>query len=282
MAEKSSFFNAVINGGIPDRSYKAEEFARFFSSFISNGVFPNPSTNLQVLSLDNNMTVNVKQGLAWINGYFYENTDNLSLNIDNADGVLNRIDLVVVRLDFINREINCKIKKGTFASNPIVPSLTRTQDRYELCIATIRVNAGATAITQNMVTDTRLDSNACGIVTQTVKEIDTTTLFAKLEAYIDERGQDVEGWIGEATSKWERDFITWFDTIKDVLDGDVAGALANRILALEDMIGSGLTADNILMNDGSSVEASIALIKQEIDGQRVKAIGLYNRLDKVF
>ena len=46
--ERSAFFNS-ING---DRRYKAEVFAEYFSSFIGNGVFPNPSTSLQVIAND--------------------------------------------------------------------------------------------------------------------------------------------------------------------------------------------------------------------------------------
>ncbi len=177
--EQSSFFNAVINNGIPDRVYKAEVFARFFSSFIGNGVFPNPATNLNVVGLNNNMTITVKEGKAWINGYFYENTDDLILDISNADGVLNRIDRIVARLDFFNREIRTYVKKGSFATNPIAPAIQRDADIYELAIADIRVN-----ITQANITDLRLNKELCGIVTGTIEEIDTTTLYNQLQAHI--------------------------------------------------------------------------------------------------
>ncbi|MGH4125286.1 MAG: hypothetical protein ACREV6_20405 [Clostridium sp.] len=40
--EKSSFFNSVEG----DRKYKASDFASYFNSLLTNGVFPNPSTNL--------------------------------------------------------------------------------------------------------------------------------------------------------------------------------------------------------------------------------------------
>ncbi len=109
--ERSSFFNAELKGEEYDRVYLAEDFARYFASFIGNGVFPNPTTNLQVIAADNNMTVKLKSGKGWINGYFYENTDDLVLNVDVADGVLNRIDRVVLRLDF-NMTVKLKSGKG--------------------------------------------------------------------------------------------------------------------------------------------------------------------------
>ena len=71
MAEKSSFFNSVSG----DRKYKAEDWASYFGTLIGNGVFPNPATNLQVVPGASGLTVTVNAGKAWINGYYYYNTD---------------------------------------------------------------------------------------------------------------------------------------------------------------------------------------------------------------
>ena len=139
--EKSSFFNAKSVGGEWDRTYTAEDFANYFGTVLTNGVFPSPSTNLQVVA-NNDMTVNIKQGSAFINGYMYHNTEDLTLNVDVADGVLKRIDLVVVRLDHNNREIKCHVKKGNASSKPVTPSLTRDEFTYELCIAELHVEEG--------------------------------------------------------------------------------------------------------------------------------------------
>ena len=107
MAIRSGFFNSVSG----DRKYDAKRFAEYFASFIGNGVFPNPSDNLQVIS-NNNMTVTVRPGKAWINGYILVNDDDYILSIDVADGVLKRIDRVVLRYDVTDREIRIEVKKG--------------------------------------------------------------------------------------------------------------------------------------------------------------------------
>lgn len=217
--ERSSFFNAVLDtNGTPDRVYLAEDYARYFSSFIGNGVFPNPSSNLQVVAVDNNMNIRIKAGRAWVNGYFYENTDDLNLTLDVADGVLNRVDRVVLRLDFINREIKVKVKKGAFASTAIAPSLQRDSDVYEMALADIAVLKGVIKITQSNITDKRLDNNLCGIVHGTVEQVDITTLF----------NQYTEGFKLKEQS-FEQQFQAWFDTIKGQLSGDVAGNLLNFI-----------------------------------------------------
>ena len=205
--ERSSFFNAMLNGTTYDRVYKAEDFARYFSSFIGNGVYASPISNLQVLSVDNDMNIRVQPGRAWINGYFYENTDELIFTVGPADGVLHRIDRVVVRWDLVNREIITAIKRGTPGSVPTAPTLERTDEIYELALADIRINAGAIRINQSDITDQRYVTNLCGIVAGVVSQIDTTGLF----------------------SQFEDEFTSWFNGIKGQLGADVAGSLQNQI-----------------------------------------------------
>lgn len=278
--EKSFVFNS-ING---DRRYRAEDFRDYFASFVGNGVFPNPSTTLQVISNDD-MTVTVKQGKGWINGAIYYNTENLILRVDNADGVLNRIDRVILRFDNLERNITCKIKKGVFSSTPVPKPLQRDMDAYELCLAEIYIGKGDTSVLQSKITDTRLNSDLCGIVTQVIKEIDTTELFKKLDGFIEERGKDVKYWMDQSTNKWEIDFNEWFDSVKGILDDDIAGALTNRILSLEgitknhtkqiedlkDILDNGLKAKNMLMSDGNSVEKNVADLRNKVNsGQNFK------------
>lgn len=213
MGEISGFHNS-ING---DRKVKADFFARFFGSLIGNGVFPNPSTGCQVIA-NNDMTVTFKTGKAWINGVFYENTDDLALSLDVADGVLKRIDRVVLQYSTIDRAIVAKVKKGTFASSPVAPSLQRDADAYELGIADILVNNGVVSISQSNITDTRLNTGLCGIVHGAIDQVDTTTIFNQYQA-----------WFGEFSGDAEAEFNTFLATLENTLSGDVAGNLLNKI-----------------------------------------------------
>lgn len=248
--EKSGIFNSV-NG---DRKYKAQFFAEYFSSFIGNGVFPNPSTNLQVIANDD-MTVTLKAGRAWINGYIYINTDDLILPIDFADGALNRIDKIVLKYNTVEREITAKVKKGTFASSPAAPDLQRDDDAYELGLADIYIDAGIVSISQSNITDLRLDTEKCGIVHGTIDQIDTTTLLSQYQAWLTEKknqyDSDIVQWKEEKQSEYQtwydtttaneqgeidnmqigfkQDWDTWFNNIKDVFDGDTAGQLLSLI-----------------------------------------------------
>lgn len=260
MAEKSSFFTS-LNG---DRKYKASDFAEYFRTFIGNGVFPNPSSNLQVIS-NGDMTLTVSPGFAWINGYMYHNTDNLILIVDHSDSALKRIDRVVVKCDFVNREIKTYVKKGTFSQAPVAPVLERSADAYELCLAEIQVDNGVIAIQQSKITDTRLNSEVCGIVTQTVNEIDTTTLFNQIEEYKIEFELQNMNWFNGTTVKLGDDFNIWFNTVKGILNEDVAGNLTNRVLTLEDKVNNlDLVASKVTMSDGSTVEDAITSLQNEL------------------
>ena len=179
--EKSSFFNSVSH----DRTYKAEDWAEYFASFIGNGVFPVPSTGLQVVANDG-MKLNVKTGKAWINGYFYFNTGDLAVELDTADGQLNRIDRIVVRWDLTNRVMSVKVKSSSFSASPTAPALQRDADVYELALADIYVGAGVTAITQSKITDQRLNTSLCGVVAAVVQQIDTAAFNAQLQAWFAE------------------------------------------------------------------------------------------------
>lgn len=208
MAFTSAFFDAELVGGEYDRVYSAEKFAEYFASFIANGVFPDPSTNLQVVANTvNDMNVLVSPGMGWINGYYCKNDGSYPLAVQAASGTLNRIDAVVVGWSRTNREITTYIKTGTAASSPTAPSLTRNADLYELMLATIIVNAGVTKVTQSMITDKRADTSVCGWVAGMINQIDTTDLFAQ----------------------YDNAFHTWFDDIQSQLSGDVATNLQNQI-----------------------------------------------------
>ena len=212
--EKSSFFNSIAG----DRVYQASDFANFFNSFITNGIFPDPSTNLQVMT-NNDMTVTILAGKAWINGYVYINDADLILPIDAADGVLQRIDRIAVRFDTVGRLIFAEVIKGSPASSPVAADLQRDADGYELGLADVLVGAGAVDIAQGDITDQRLDTDLCGLVNSLI-QADTTTLLNQYEAEF--AGKEVE---------FEDAFNTWFTDVKAVLGGDVA---ANLLVKIDD------------------------------------------------
>lgn len=202
MAEKSFPFNAVEVEGIPDRMYNAEDFARYFAQFIGNGVYPNPSSGLQVLA-DGSMVVTVQPGSAYANGYSYVLTEPLQISINTADAAYNRKDSIVVRLDLTEREMKVMYRPGTPASNPQAPAPTRTADIFDLQLAVVTVRANTSTIWPLDVLDTRMNGNVCGIVSAVVDSVDTTELFEQYEAYLNQKITEWNATQAQQAQDWE-------------------------------------------------------------------------------
>lgn len=230
---RSGFFNSEIIGydaeNMPvfDRAEEASFFAKYFSQFISNGVFPNPSTNMQVLATTG-MNVKVDIGVCYINGYMGWIEPAETFEIEESD-LQARIDRIVARLDFTDRSIKLVVKKGTAQGNPVAPTLQRDYDIYEIGLADIRVNANVIEITQENITDLRLNTELCGIVANQLQHVDTTTIFNQYIDWLKRIMQEGEEKLINAEKNFEENFNTWFQTIQNVLDGDVAGNLLNLI-----------------------------------------------------
>ena len=227
MAIQSGFFNANVDQqGNYDRAGTAEQFAKYFSQLVSNGVFANPSTNFQVLA-NNGMTVTVKSGYAWINGYWaWQDVDD-NITIDSSSMSLPRIDRVVLRLDLTQsgRVVSLSVKNGVEASSPVAPALTRNNEIYEIALADIAVAVNASSITQSNITDQRLNASLCGIVTGLIDQIDTTTLYNQIQSDL-----------SEFKTVSQADFEAWIATIRGILDDETAGHLLLLIEQLRDDI----------------------------------------------
>lgn len=273
--QKSSFFNSI--GG--DRRYKAEEWAEYFASFIGNGIFPAPSSGLQVQA-GVNMDFTVRAGKAWINGYFFNNTTDTTIQLDIANGVLKRIDRIVVRWGLTDRSVIIAVKKGALSNSPVAPALQRDADFYELALADIRVNNGAISITQANITDQRFNTALCGIVAGTVEQIDASVLTAQFDNFFEQYKQQIileynsytaltgsyrasstqeyNGfltWLSNYQIAAQAEFSEWFNTIKGLLDGDIATQLAAEILSVQGRVSE---IEKIVSNNPYSAAAWLA------------------------
>ena len=218
MAELSGFFNAHLVNGEYDRTYLAEDFARYFASFIGNGIFANKSNELMVRQKGTaNMSIRVLAGQAWINGYKYENTEELSLSIDVADGTLNRIDLIVVQWNNLERVIRTVVRKGIASSNPVAPILQRNGDYYELKLAEIYIKAGSTNITQANITDMRLNSDVCGYVTGLVKQLDTSEFGEQLNHLITQYAEEYRTYLEQLKAQGVSDVEGLIDDLNAIV-----------------------------------------------------------------
>lgn len=222
MAVSYYFFDAKkTEGGGYDRTYSAGDFAKYLDGLVGSGVFPIPSTSLQVYS-GTGMTVKVKPGMGWINGHKMINDADLVLNIDAADVTLNRIDRIVFRLNLTNRDMGIYVKKGTNASSPVAPTVERTGYIEEYSLATITINKQTTQITESMIRDTRLDSSVCGMVQGLVQQASTATLYKQWNDAYD-----------RAMATDQKEFDDWFANVKDSLSTAVMWQELKNVVVTE-------------------------------------------------
>ena len=292
MAEMGLFFESV-NG---DRRYKVVELVAYLRPFFSDGVFPNPSTGLQVMeTAEKDMFVTVKVGDAWINGRMYRNLDDKKIRLDPSDSATTRIDRIVVGCNYKDRVITSYVKKGTPASSASAPELTRNDTLYEISLAEITIAPGAVGITQSAIKDTRLDQSKCGIVTGLVDTVDTQTLYNQLETwrqeFMQEKDTQMANWIAtfqRNMNSWkdteQQAFVDWFNGIKGQLSGDIAANLTSRVDNLEQRLNTmKLTADNVSINtiaglSATNVQEALEAMWNEINGQATRLNGINNEL----
>lgn len=177
-------FDAVEYEKGYDREYFADDFARYFRAFISSGIIAdggNIANALQVVANDD-MTTTLKKGNLIIDGYRYELTKDMTFNHTAADGVLDRIDRISITLDTAEREMYAILREGQYSYQPIAPQCRRTSEYIDYVVADIRIVKGATKITQQNITDTRLSTELCGVAFPFWK-LDTGPFFAQLNSF---------------------------------------------------------------------------------------------------
>lgn len=257
--EKSFPFDTEEVDGEYDRTYLADDFARYFRAFITSGVFMKVSTNLQVLE-NGNMTVILKPGNLIIDGYRYENLDDIIIELEPADGVLNRIDRISGTWSKEDRDIHYTLQKGKPSYNPAPPECRRDADTKDYVLADIYIKAGAISVTQADITDQRLNSEVCGVANP-FNEIDTTSIFNQFAKWLELTKQSGEEGVAELIERMEgyledlelsgdnqlkeivevlqnfetmseEQFLSWFNNIKGQLSEDAAGNLQNQITDL--------------------------------------------------
>ena len=203
MSQQSGFFESIWDETIVnpqtgtlgdwDIKYYYNQFADYFAKFFGNGVYYNPDNCLKVLSTGA-MSVAVKAGWAFINGFWFHLDEDISLPVPANSTAYTRTDSVIVRWNLTDRTISL-----LYATDTVTP--TRGDTIYDLILAQVEVEPSVASILGDKITDKRTDQNVCGIVRGLESDaIDTETLFAQYDAIFNE----------------------WFDTVKDQVTGDLA------------------------------------------------------------
>lgn len=210
---------------IYDRAITSAPLRKLYKQLFSDGVMPNPSTNMQV-SAGDGMNVIVQPGFAMCNGCLKLEEAQRTLAVQASSTAYDRIDTVVLRLNDNDSERICDlyVLEGTPATSPVRPTLTRTESIWELGLADLFIAKNSTIVSNQRITDTRYETERCGIVSS-ISQFDTDTLYQQIQAdlaYFKEEEQ--------------AEFLSWFADIQGQLSGDVAGNLQTQIGSLPSLV----------------------------------------------
>lgn len=204
MAWTSGFFNSV-NG---DRLYNADQMNRIFEGLITDGVYASVGNKLAVQP-NSGMTIQIATGKGWFGRHWVNNDSEYTLTLAASDVVLKRWVAVCIKVDDTDavRDAVPYLKYGEFATNPVKPTMIRTETVKEYCLAYIYIGAGVSEITASVIEDTRADESLCGWVTGLIEQLNSATLFEQFTAI----------------------FNDWFNGLVDMLNEDVEAMLVNAL-----------------------------------------------------
>ena len=207
MTIKSGFFNSLNH----DRMYDADDMNAIFDGIITDGVFGNIGDKF-IVTPSSGMTINIGTGKARLHQIFVENDANLALQVSQSDVLLNRIDVVVIRVDktISGRRGDITILKGTPSQNPIAPTLSTDSQIWGMPIAYINVNANVNKITASDI-QYLVGRNTTPLITAPMQTIN-------VDSYV---------------KNMENQFKDWFSEMKEKLSQDAAGNLQNQINAIK-------------------------------------------------
>lgn len=258
MSVTSGFFNSLNS----DRCYNAEQMSAIFDGIIKDGVFASIGTAFTV-SADSGFTVNVGIGRAWFDSIWVYNDAILPLTFDIPEVVLDRIDAIVIEINKTEevRAGSIKIVKGSPASIPQRPTLTKNAYVTQYPLAYVEINAGRVSVSQSMITS-MIGTSECPYITGILQVQNIDNIVAQWQAQWTEwyanqteageiqLDQMVDAWdqwfagatteneneIDNWTSSMKAQILAWFDTIQDLLEPDVAAKLAAKLLDLESIL----------------------------------------------
>lgn len=256
-----------------DRAIASAPLRTLFKGLLTDGVSPDASridaditSDSFKVSAGEEMSVVVNKGFAICGGCLKYNEASETLPISAATDKA-RIDTVVLRLDDNDSVRSCElyVVEGVPGTTPKRPDLTRNGSKWEIGLADVYVTANSTQISNSKITDTRLESERCGIISA-IDSIDTSRFFAQIEAdleyFKDHYEKDFSDWSAEQQSAFESwsdgeeeiftnwssemreeyetwsdrqkaDFIVWFNNLQVILDENVAARLTAEVEALK-------------------------------------------------
>lgn len=199
------FYNS-LNG---DRKYNAEQMAAVFDCLINDGVQQNIGDKMMVKTSADALTVSVGSGRAWFNSTWSFNDSDYPFLLDSvATTGYSRIDAIclVVDKNVATRKNSLTVVKGTAAASPAKPAIPTASNRFYHVLGYVTVKYGNGVIPAAQI-ENRVGTVDCPFITGI---LETVT-------------------VDELLRQWRGEFDIWWETIKTILNDNVAANLQNQI-----------------------------------------------------
>lgn len=221
MSVTSGFFNS-LNG---DRKYNAETMSAIFDGVIRDGIFETIGTCFTVSASGGN-ELTIGPGRAWFNSKWISNDAPIKMVAPASDLLVPRYDAVVIDVNTSDevRECSIKIISGTASAEPVKPEMESTDYVHQYPLCYILRGANTTSIEQTDI------ENAIG--TESTPFVTSILEIATIDMVTAQWNAEWDKW----TAAEKREFLAWFDSIKDTLDGDVAAKLTNAVVELQNRV----------------------------------------------
>lgn len=212
-----------------DRAYSDTDFAMFYNNIFTNGVIATVRDQLRVKETAvPGMRVEILTGAILIQGRQYLLTEPKEMNITPGSSTTDRTDLIVAKLDMLERKISIVYKEGTTA-------VVRNENYWEMALAKIFVPRNATAVFNLHITDTRGNSEFCGY-SKLQGNLHIEGLEQQYASMLEQSFDSFEGSaatnqlnLEQLLTNQETLFQTWLSGLQNQLDANQAANLQAQI-----------------------------------------------------
>lgn len=255
MAEKYGPFNSGTGASFDETQWR-EWLANLFTPGVVKGakVAGSAGGDLAVSAPGGSMNLNIATGCGFVYGFAYENDSTATKTIGTQGGGLNRIDYLVLKLDFVARTVLITVKVGTPGSSPVAPSLTQSATTWEVPLATVFVTNGVSTLNSGNLTDQRVYCTALvNPVMGSGSGLDADTLDGKNSGHSTGQIPIADGTVVSTLNA-------------DKLDGFDAGNSSGQVPVSNGTLNTNLNADKVdgkdasdFVQPGSGNEASLPI-----------------------
>lgn len=242
-----AFYSGFFNSKGLDRTYTAEDFTSYLSSIICNGILDTYGQNFKLTPANSGLGVVLGTGKAWINGHYFINDSRYVIDLTSyQDESLPRYVGIAIYLDTTEsvRSVTLRLFPGTPAESPQLPTIPQDEDHVRLLMYAVRLNPGATDLTERDWWDYREDKNVCGYCKCILGKCKVTELMSQMAQLVAEVQENNET-IAELTNKVEQ-LEAEVEDIGDIVSAGQCGENAYYALYSNGRLllhGSGATYD---------------------------------------